>query len=272
MVAAFEALVRSGHQTNGVLTLTSVACEETRGHGTKAVVESGLKAEAAVIGEPTGLEVHIAHKGVVRLEIRTTGRSAHASRPEEGANAVTAMADVVRQLARLSARVSRLKNPLLGHASLTVTKIDGGEAENVVPERCRVGVDRRLLPGEDLDRVVEQIWQVARAACRRHAGVTVETVATHGMASPETAPDHPIVTHALKCREAVTGHPSVPAGFPACCDMVYLSSRGIPTVILGPGELAQAHVADEHVNFGQVAQAAEIYALLAVDWLDRESG
>jgi acetylornithine deacetylase/succinyl-diaminopimelate desuccinylase-like protein len=182
------------------------------------------------------------------------------------------MADVVNRLQDLAEEVSLVTDPLLGHATLTVTRIEGGEADNVVPERCTIGIDRRLVPGEEVDRVIRQTGEAAATSCRHRAGIQVQTEAVHGMGSPSTPPGHPLVAHLLRCRDVVVGSHSEPAGFPACCDMVYLSQQGIPAVIFGPGKLSQAHAVDEHVSLGRVLQAAEIYGLLAVDWLDRTDG
>jgi acetylornithine deacetylase/succinyl-diaminopimelate desuccinylase family protein len=269
MVAAFEALVRSGIEANGRLTLMAVACEETQGRGTRKEVEGGLRAEAAVVGEPTGLEVHVAHKGVIRLRISTHGRAAHASRPEEGVNAISGMAGLIGDLERLATEVAGVTNELLGHATLTVTRIEGGQADNVVPERCTIGVDRRLLPGEDPREARRRIESLAAAVCDRYPGLEVSNEMTHDLHPARTDGDSDIVHHALRSRTEVLGGPSEPQGFPACCDMVYLSEAGVPSVILGPGDLSQAHVVDEHVRLTEVLQAAEIYARLALGWLLR---
>jgi acetylornithine deacetylase/succinyl-diaminopimelate desuccinylase family protein len=269
MVSAFEAVVRSGRTMNGVLTLTAVACEETRGRGTRKVVEEGLRVEAAVVGEPTSLRVHIAHKGVLRLRIAMSGRAAHASRPDEGVNAIAGMAALVVDLERLADRIAGSTHALLGHATLTVTRIEGGQADNVVPERCVIGVDRRLLPGEGADEAQAQVQRVVSGVCERFPGLRADIEVTHDLHPAQTSPDAEIVRCGLRCSRDVTGSAMEPEGFPACCDMVYLSEAGIPTFILGPGDLAQAHVADEHVVLAQVRQAAEIYARLALGWLNR---
>ena len=269
MVAAFEAVVRCGHSLGGTLILTAVACEETRGKGTRNIVEQNLRAEVAVVGEPTGLAVHIAHKGLVRFRISAVGRAAHASRPTEGINAISALAVLVTDLDELARDIGGQTDPLLGHASLVVTRIEGGEADNVVPETCTVGVDRRLLPGETVAEATDQIERIARGMKDRFPGIDLDVVATHSLNAAQTDPEHGIVDHAVRCRQDVTGESSPPVGFPACCDMVYLSEAGIPTIILGPGDLAQAHVVDEHVSLAQVFQAAKIYAGIAVSWLNR---
>ena len=184
-------------------------------------------------------------------------------------NSISATAALIGDLERLATEVTGVTNELLGHATLTVTRIEGGQADNVVPERCTIGLDRRLLPGEDAGEARRRIESLAAAVCDRYPGLETSVEPTHDLPPAETDSSNPIVRHALRSRAEVLGGPSEPRGFPACCDMVYLSEAGVPAVILGPGDLAQAHVADEHVLLGEVVQAARIYARLALSWLLR---
>ncbi len=262
MIVALESIARSHPRLPGRLVLTAVAYEEQSGLGTQAEVVGGTRADAAVVGEPTDLQVCVAHKGVLRLRVSTRGKAAHASEPWEGANAISAMAPVITALDRLAAQVTVLRDPLLGPATLATTMIEGGIGRNVVPPACSVLLDRRLLPGESAAEA-----RAAVEAAVAPLGGAVEDVSLTEAAS--TAADAPIALAALGARTAVVGGPSRAVGFGACCDMSFLRNKGdIPTVILGPGSLSQAHKSDERIEVAELKQAVEVYRRLALDWLE----
>ena len=256
MVAAVERIVRSGRNPGGRIVLMAVGAEETAGRGTEIEVEKGVEADAAVVGEPTDLRVCVCHKGVLRLRLRTRGRAVHASEPWNGANAVTAMAPVVTAMDELAGRISARRHPLLGRASLAVTTIRGGTARNVVPPSCKAGLDRRLLPEEDVELAEAEIRSVAEPL---GAEVDRELVAE----AAETPAAESVVRRALEARRAVLGDAGAPEGFTACCDMRFLTNQArVPAIILGPGSIAQAHNADEYVSIGQLEAAARVYEAL----------
>ena len=282
MTAAFEALVRSGTPLRGRLTLMAVAYEETGALGTITEAErmsgeqgkeKGTKGAAAIIGEPTGLELHLAHKGVLRLGISTLGKAAHASVPQEGVNAISGMARVVGSLDALGADIARRHHPLVGHSSLVVTTIQGGVAANVVPDRCQIVIDRRLIPGEELEEARQEIETVLRnlqsadSALRAVNGLRIESEMRGAFPSSQTEGDDPFVVALHEAGQKALGCELRIGGFVACCDMWPFREKGIPAVIFGPGELAQAHTADEWVELAQVEAAARFYALAALRWL-----
>ena len=268
MVAAFEALVRSGTPLRGRVTLMAVAYEETGALGTITEAQrlSGGQM-VAIIGEPTGLELHLAHKGVLRLGIVTLGRAAHASVPQEGVNAISGMARVVGALDALGADIGRRHHPLVGDPSLVVTTIEGGVAANVVPERCQIVVDRRLIPGEDLEEAHREIETVLRNLQSTDLILRMESEVRGAFPSSQTAADDPFVVALRDAGQKALGRELGIGGFVACCDMWPFRERGIPAVIFGPGELAQAHTTDEWVELAQVEAAARFYALAALHWL-----
>jgi len=268
MIAAFESIVRSEIALRGRLILTAVAFEETQGLGTEAEVLGGTKADAAIVGEPTGLELHIAHKGVARIDVTTRGKPAHASEPWEGTNAISKMGKVILALDELAETVSKKRDPLLGKATLAVTRINGGIGLNVVPPQCKISLDRRLLPSENPEEAQKEIDSVLRRLEAEDASFKAETSlfsAAEAAATPEEAP---IVQEALRSRTEVLGTPSNAGGFAACCDMWHLKNQGgIPTVILGPGKLNMAHKRDECIEVSELEQAVEIYRNIALRWL-----
>lgn len=220
---------------------------------------------AAIVGEPTRLEVVIAHKGVLRFRLETHGRAVHTSNPSQGVNAVDKMTDVLVALRAAFAVEQPPPHPLVGAATFTVAEIAGGTAPNVVPDRCTAVIDRRLLPGEPPEAVLA--WWDAELDRLRAADPQLQVmrgepfVLTEGL---ETAADSPLTLAALAARAAVCG-PSTPIGVPYGTDGSTLSPRGgIPTIVLGPGDIAQAHTADEWVEVAQLVQAAAIYVQCAL--------
>ena len=268
MAAAFEALVRSGIALGGIVTLMAVSYEETGALGS-AVEAERLSGEPAgvIIGEPTALELHLGHKGVLRLGISSLGKAAHASVPEEGVNAISRMADLVAALDALGADIARRHHPLMGHPSLAVTTIQGGVAANVVPDRCQIVVDRRLLSGEELEEARQEIETVLRSLRSADPTLEIEIEVQGAFASSQIRADDPFVAALREAGQEALGRELGIGCFGACCDMWAFRKRGIPTVIFGPGQLAQAHKADEWVELAQVEAAARFYALAALRWL-----
>lgn len=264
MIGAFETLAAQGFP--GTLLLSAVAIEENGGYGTRRDVERGMRADAALVGEPTNLQPNLGHRGTSRLEVDCRGRPAHSAQPEEGVNAITAAAEAIQALDALDKRLaSRLDPVLRQHPHLTVTMIRGGDAGNVVPARCTLLLDRRTLPAERADEVEAEIFEAVRAATSGgEADVTVCGV--RHTAGAVIAPTAPIATTLGEAIADVTGRVPAPAGFFACCDMTFLAAAGIPTAIFGPGEQRMCHVFDESLNLADLRLAARIYTLTAHRW------
>ncbi len=204
----------------------------------------GLKADAAVVSEPTSLRAVVATKGVLRWRIVTHGKAAHSSKPHLGVNAIYGMARVLAALEAENERLAAVQHPLVGPGTLSVGLIGGGTQVNVVPERCWIEVDRRLIPGEQPERVF--------AEYRERFGVAFEPPSISD-GPLDTPGDTPIAR--LAC-EAL-GTP--PEGVPYGSDASKLSRAGIPSIVLGPGSIDQAHTADEWVAVEEVERALSVY-------------
>ncbi|MEK7204805.1 MAG: M20 family metallopeptidase, partial [candidate division NC10 bacterium] len=234
---------------------------EEFGHvGVKHLIASGFRCDAAVVGEPTGLDVVSAHKGILRWKMVTTGRAAHSSNPEEGCNAILKMAAVVRALEeKLIPQLRQRRHLLLGPPTLSVGRIEGGLQVNVVPDRCVVEVDRRLLPGETWATVRDELEEVL--APLRTADPDLQLLIQEPyqhLVSLETPGDAPIVRLTREAVRRIDGeHPVRAVAFGT--DAAELSAAGIRSVVLGPGHIAQAHTSDEYVEIRQVVKAAAIY-------------
>ncbi len=278
LAAALVALqrlgARRGPRRREVCLLGSVD-EEYLKRGVHHAVGAGLAAAAAIVGEPTALQPVIAHKGAVRWRMSTIGKAAHTSRPEFGNNAIYQMVEVIRLLReRVEPALATRDHPLLTAPTLTVGRIDGGVGVNIVPERCTIDVDRRTLPSEEPEAVLAEIdgLMAALMAARPDIKVVREApfLTERGL---ETPADAAVVLAAQRaCRQVLgEGARVEPCGVPFGTDGTALwGTAGIPTVVLGPGDIAQAHSADEWVEVRQVEQAAEIYFRIMASFVDGE--
>lgn len=250
----------------GGVTLAFVCDEEHGGIGTKALVERGINADHAVIGEPTGLQVCTAQKGVVRYRITVHGRSAHTGAPDRGVNAILGLDRVVRQLERFhDERGKETAHSLLTPETVTVTEIDGGIAPNVVPDSATLTVDWRLLPdgASDPGRFDRKLRDVVSEPVvdGRTLDVSIErTVFARGA---EIEPEHDLARTVLAAA-GDAGLDSRLVGFNAATDARFLiNDAGIPTVLFGPGSIEDdAHTVDESIRIDELASTAETYERL----------
>jgi acetylornithine deacetylase/succinyl-diaminopimelate desuccinylase-like protein len=215
--------------------------EENAQAGSRRLAASGMRAELAIVGEPTRLQVVTAHKGSLWLELETRGKSAHGARPELGRNAVHEMARIVDLLeTEYAARLRRRRHRLLGCATVSVGTIRGGTQANIVPDRCVISVDRRTLPGETELTVRRELKSLLR---KLHLQVWIGRAKLAACLPLETDPRHPLVSEFLRS----SGQPQ-PAGVDYFCDASVLAGAGIPSVVFGPGDIAHAHSAGEWIS------------------------
>jgi acetylornithine deacetylase/succinyl-diaminopimelate desuccinylase family protein len=264
-LSAVEAIVGSQTHLRGDLLVTGVVDEETGSAGARTLVPT-LDADLALVGEPTSMQVAIAHRGSLRPVLAVNGRTAHSSRPEQGVNAIYQSIPVLEAFMEYAERIRDRSHPLCGSPSAAVTIMFAGVAENVIPGRCELTLDRRMIPGEVEAEVVAEIDAVLADVRRRRPDVEVEIdrfLATTGSAS-ELDADHPLVAIALESSTAATGRQAAVVGLSGACDMTHFRARGVPCVVLGPGDGAQAHQPDEHIDVHELAQGAFAYALVAL--------
>ncbi len=213
--------------------------------------------DAAIVAEPTELDVVVAHKGTVRWRCHARGRAAHSARPEQGDNAIYKMARAVGVLERYAGQtVGNLgSHPILGRPTLSVGRIEGGISVNTVPDRSTIEIDRRLVPGE----VPLDAW---RHAVEHVSGECPDTAIEHDPPFIQSLPLDDGANGALaadlgRVAAEVAGR-GRRVGVPYGTDAAFYAAAGVPTVVFGPGSIAQAHTADEWVSLEQVQQAAEV--------------
>jgi len=264
MACAMGAIRRedtSNHLT-GDLLFTGTVGEETGSIGVKALIDAGVRTHYAIVGEPTSLRVGIAHKGACFIRISLTGRGAHGSCPDKGVNAVSHASRMIQALETdLRSELSKRSHPLLGTSTISVGRISGGTQPNIVAEQCFVDIDRRTLPGEK--GTIEEIRALVANICDSIDGLSwrVEemsetSIVPHGALG--TAPDTVLATSAQQTCQQV-GLPSDPVGVTYWTDGGHLAAFGIETIILGPGDIANAHGPNDRVETSELATSVDIY-------------
>lgn len=254
---AVLALLDQGTKLNCNVRFLFVSDEEYTFAGARAAVEKGLKATFGIAGEPTGLSIVRAHKGVTRWRVRTTGISAHAAYPERGRNAIYAMAPVIEALSKHANELAgRKPHPVLGSPSLSVGVIEGGQAVNMVPDACWVEVDRRSLPGESTEEILAPIEKLLKAS--GNATMDPPYLSVAGMDIPE---ESEIVRSLGRAVKEATGTVSIETAQYAT-DAGVFNASGIPTAVFGPGDIAQAHTDSEYIELEQLDAAIRILQTL----------
>lgn len=262
MMHAVADIHASGEPPPCELWLAAVVDEEFSFRGVVKLCE-GLKADAAVVAEPTEFKCVIASKGVLRWRIRTKGKAAHSSKPHLGVNAITAMSRVVLALQEDHERMQNTAHPLLGPGTCNVGVIHGGVQVNFVPDEAVIEIDRRLLPGEEVEDVLAHYQTLLDGLMQRHPEVMAE------MEKPmlqdwafETNEDTALVHLARGLLQEMNRDNDV-CGVPFGSDASKFSRMGIPTILFGPGSIDQAHAAVEYVECAEVEAALAFYTQIA---------
>ena len=225
--------------------------EENNQAGSRALAKGAYHADLAIVGEPTRLKVVTAHKGDLWLKLETEGKAAHGSKPHLGRNAVHAMAKIVDLLETEYAALLRTRShPLLGSPTVNVGSINGGVQPNIVPAHCSITVDRRTIPGETEASVRKEIMSLLR---RHKLKATLADTRSSGCLPLETDPALPLVSRFIQSagqRETI--------GVDFFCDASVLSQAGTPSIVFGPGDIAQAHTADEWIATASLERGTQI--------------
>jgi acetylornithine deacetylase/succinyl-diaminopimelate desuccinylase-like protein len=250
MLVAIETVLSEMGRPPVTLHFVSTCNEESGAAGAHHLMKSGFRADCAVVGEPTNLAIVYAHKGALRLRLRTKGVAAHSSTPERGVNAIYAMSRVVAALEKdVAPRLAEIRHLDLGSPTLSVGTIRGGSQVNVVPDWCEIDVDRRLVPGEERDGVVASIL----GALPEEVSHTI----TEYYAPLGQEPASPLVR-----RMAAALGESRLATAPWASNAGVFAAAGLPSVLFGPGSIQQAHTSEEYVELAQVESAVRVYAAL----------
>ncbi len=272
MLTAFARLVRERPAGSASVLLACTVDEEFTHIGSSRLAEQVAGIDVAIVAEPTRLDIVDRHKGAVRWKIRTHGVACHSSTPHLGDNAIYRMARVVGALAGHARDLAAAPpDPILGPPSLSVGRIEGGVSVNVVPDRCEVEIDRRMIPGETArrgsrprpashpSRVREPRWGRVPASLGGHAD-----------AGSECAGESPWLAGLSAAIERVGGRRPAVLGVPYGTDGGPLGESGLPCFVFGPGDIAQAHTKDEWVDVDQSCWGPRCISRSPANWVVAE--
>ena len=268
IAAMMSALIEYANQPHRPrpAVFAAMADEEFGFSGSWKLTEKSWPVSACVVGEPTLLTRVIAHKGIVRWRIAVDGLSAHGAEPELGRNAVYDGARVALALEEYAQRLAEKQpHPRLGHSTLNVGRVAGGHAVNIVPDKCVFELECRLLPGEDGQQAVTSCEHFLRDRLSESVQLTFESPYLIDPAM-ETEPEAEIVEALARAQQDELGFHRELAGANYGTDGSKLSRAGIQTVVCGPGDIAQAHTANEFVEITQLELATRMYSRLLANW------
>ena len=273
MMIAAKALKDANVQLKGNLVLTFAIGEEVGDPGTRhIVVDRGIRGDWGIVTEPTVFKgkfrVGVAERGVAWFKITVKGKSTHASQPNLGVNAISKASKVITELEKLSVKLARKKHPLIGASTCSVTIVEGGFKENIIPDQCRITVDRRMIPGETVKEAEKEIEKILKNLRKKDPKFRFSMELTCLFEPAEIPSKSEIVSVVRRNLKKVCGYDSKPWGTPYACDARNLiNDAGIPTIVFGPGDISHCHCVDEYIELDEVVNTAKILALTALNLL-----
>lgn len=248
----------------GRLVIAAVIDEEYASLGADALV-TRWSADGAVVTEPTDLQIAIGHKGFAWVDIETRGRAAHGSRPADGRDAIVRMGRVLQKLERLDRELQgRRPHQILGTASLHASLIEGGRELSSYPDRCRLQMERRTIPGESGETAAGEVLAILDRLRSEDDGFEASARLTFARPPYELQADHPLPQR-LAAALASVRPPTGLVGMSFWTDAAVLGTAGIPSVLFGPGGEG-LHSTEEYVRLDEVAMCRDVLATLALDW------
>jgi acetylornithine deacetylase len=252
---------------DGEVVIAAVCDEEYTSLGTRGLIERGVRADAAIVTEPTQLAIMPAHKGFVWIEAKFIGRAAHGSRYDVGIDAIRHAGLFLAELDRYeSTTLATRGHPLLGRPSVHASGISGGNGMSSYPELCQLSIERRTIPGETTAQVraeIEERLDRTKLVDEKFNGsirITMEQQPS------DVSTSAPIVT-ALGRSLGNCGLRETIGGMTAWTDAALLNAAGIPAICFGPGDIGVAHAAEEYVPTAEIESATRVLSDLAGRWM-----
>ena len=251
MFHAMEHLAKRDRPANTEIVFIGFVDEECNQTGSRAFSKLKLKANLALVGEPTRCKVVAAHKGDLWLRLSTRGKAAHGARPELGRNAVHTMAKCIDTIeTEYAQNLGKRRHPVLGHPTINTGIVRGGSQPNIVPDVCEADMDRRTLPGESFTTISREIGEVLK---KRGLKARLTNVKGYTCPAMETDPTLPMVQQFMR-----TVRQTKPLGVDYYCDAANIATTGVPAIVWGPGDIAQAHTADEWISIRQLERGMDV--------------
>ena len=249
--------------------IAAVVDEEYESLGMRALLDSGVRADAAIITEPTRLAICPAHRGFAWIDVALRGRAAHGSRYDIGVDAITHAGLLLTELDALEqTRDSGLRHPLLGRGSLHASKIRGGVGMSTYPEACDLSIERRTLPGESAEKALKEINDACDRVKTKRPDFDARVTLSTAQLPSDVSPDAPIVKRLRGALER-EGIPVRIEGLSAWTDAALLNEAGIPAICFGPGDIALAHAAEEFVPVEEINLATRALTRVVREWCEQ---
>lgn len=278
IIAAVIGIHRSGIALQGDLLFAGLIDEEEKGKGVEYLVRHGPLADAVINGEPTNMKAAIGHKGLEWIKIKVIGKKVHGGRMDEGVNAILMASRLIQRIyEEYVPRLKERKHPVLGFPTINVGKIEGGDQPSTVPGSCTLEIDRRWVPEETLEQVYGELKELIAEMQQEDPRFRAEVF---GMFSPGELLAHrpfctdegdPVVQSIERAFEQAGRPYEGVTVFPAWSDAgVMAAFTSMKCIVMGPGDLALAHSAEESIDTEEIRKAALIYACLACDYCGAE--
>jgi|TARA_B110000263_G_scaffold46132_2_gene38247 succinyl-diaminopimelate desuccinylase len=262
MVIAIKYIMNNVENFNGKIIFTGVMAEETTGLGTQKVVEENIKTDMAIVGEPSDEKIYRAHKGTIWFNIFTYGKLEHSSESnKESNNAIINMMKLIEEINKISKELEGKNNSLVGHPSINVGLIEGGTKQNMIADSCKVSIDRRILPEEEPNEILDELRvrfdNLRLIDNRLKFNIEKDTIRE----AVEVSESEPIVQEVKRAVNKILNINPIVSGMKATTDMSILVNQGnIPSVIYGPGFIKQAHTIDEFIEVERLVKSSQVYA------------
>jgi len=269
-VGALRAYRLAGNSPKRQIVIAAVADEEYESLGMRALLDSGIRAECAVLTEPTKLAICPAHRGFVWIEIAFTGRAAHGSRYDVGIDAIRHAGLLLAELDALEAGPLHTRShTLLGRPSLHASTIVGGIGMSTYPDRCILRIERRTIPGESEQTAVDEVTSALERVRARRPQIEASVKLIAAQQPSDVAPDA-LVVRMLETALKAEAMPAKIEGLSAWTDAALLNAAGISAVCFGPGDIALAHAAEEFVPVDEIEKATTVLQRVAFEWMTEQ--
>ena len=269
MIIAIKYIMNNVENFNGKIIFTGVMAEETTGLGTQKVLEENIKTDMAIVGEPSDEKIYRAHKGTIWFNIFTYGKLEHSSESDtESNNAIINMMRLIEEINKISKELEGKNNSLVGHPSINVGLIEGGTKQNMIADSCKVSIDRRILPEEEPNEILDELRvrfdNLRLIDNRLKFNIEKDTIRE----AVEVSESEPIVQEVKRAVNKILNINPIVSGMKATTDMSILVNQGnIPSVIYGPGFIKQAHTIDEFIEVERLVESSQVYAEVLVNIL-----
>jgi acetylornithine deacetylase/succinyl-diaminopimelate desuccinylase-like protein len=224
-----------------------------------------------IVGEPTSLQLAIKHKGFALIQIDVKGRAAHGSIPEEGIDAIDKMAKLIVELSNLKKAFNAIRNEMLGSPKIHMSMIEGGREWSVVPDNCTLKLEARTIPEYTSSEVMEDINKIIEKLSHEDQDFKANVNLCLAGEPLNTSSEEPLVKTIRSAIRTVKGEEPQILGMPFYTEAaIYAAELGVPAVLIGPGDIRQAHACDEFVEIDDVVKASAIYYLIAREFVNAQ--